>query len=131
MKQQSNRPTVNLERSGPSLTIEVFLPVTFQMACKQLGVDEQEAIQFWIDHILIVSYLLNEEEDIYSLATSVFAAYTHTIHITAIPDKVKREICIYYTRETIALISEADHTKSYTTLIKEWYQQLHKHNNRQ
>ncbi|SFW80279.1 hypothetical protein [Chitinophaga sancti] len=130
MRQQPNRPSGNPDRSGPNMTIEVFLPATFQMACKQLGVDEQEAIQFWIDHILIVSYLLNEEEDIYSLATSVFAAYTHTIHITAIPDKVKREICIYYTQQTIALVSEADHTKSYTPLIKEWYQQLDKHNNR-
>ncbi|OMP74710.1 hypothetical protein [[Flexibacter] sp. ATCC 35208] len=131
MRQQLNRPPDNIDRSGPSMTIEIFLPVTFQIACKQLGVDEQEAIQFWIDHILIVSYVLNEEEDIYSLATSVFAVYTHTIHITAIPDKVKREICIYYTQQTIALISEPDHTKSYTALIKEWYQQLHKHNNRQ
>jgi hypothetical protein len=131
MRQQPNRPSGNPDRSGPSMTMEVFLPVTFQIACKQLGVDEQEAIQFWIDHILIVSYVLNEEEDIYSLATSVFAVYTHTIHITAILDKVKREICIYYTQQTIALISEADHTKSYTALIKEWYQQLDKHNNRQ
>lgn len=131
MRQQPNRPSGNPDRSWPGMTIEVFLPATFQMACKELGVDEQEAIQFWIDHILIVSYLLNEEEDIYSLATSVFAAYTHTIHITATPDKVKREICIYYTKKTIALISEAHHTRSYTTLIKEWYQQLHKHNNRQ
>ena len=131
MRQQPNRPSGVIDRSGPSMTMEVFLPATFQTACKQLGVDEQEAIQFWIDHILIVSYVLNEEEDIYSLATSVFAAYTHTIHITAIPDKVKREICIYYTQQTIALISEADHTQSYTTQIKEWYQQLDKHNNRQ
>ncbi|WPV65421.1 hypothetical protein [Chitinophaga sp. LS1] len=122
---RKRKPSASFNRNGLAISIEIDMPDAFSTACRQFHVGKQEALQFFADHLLFAAYVLKETGDIYSMTTTVFAAYTNTLSQTPIANEAKRQICIKYTKQVIAILSGNEQSVSYTATMKEWYEKLH------
>jgi hypothetical protein len=106
------------------VTVTLQLPEAFTAACQQFTVTEQEALQFFINHLSFAAYILTERDHINSIATAIFDGYSNTRPVIPIANKGKRDICLKFTKKAIALLMGREQSATYTAIIAEWYEKL-------
>lgn len=110
------------------IQVTLQLPEQFCIACESLNINDEQALQSFIDRVLVFSFLIEPYEAPESLASTIFGNYIKGLDIEAASDKVKRRINFRYIKQVVKLVgTNMDLAKKeidYRKLIENWYADL-------
>jgi len=114
-------------------TITLHLPEQFKKSCETAGIQSDQAIQRFVNHVYVYAHLAISSTEPESIATNVFNSFLISLGaVRTVTDPMKREMGIHYTREILHLIgsdkSPIEKEEVYQDLIDEWYTELCKMN---
>jgi hypothetical protein len=110
------------------VTVDLHLPEHFLEACETLGVDDEVALQTFIDRVIIFSYLSEPYEAPESLASNIFSHSINYNKKSSEKSEVQRKLHMDYIQKVLKLVvTNMDLTrkeKAYRKLIDKWYIEL-------
>jgi hypothetical protein len=111
------------------IKLKAAIPAAFAAACQAARMEPQQALQTFLDHLIVYSQLASPGDDSYSLAGSVLRDFLDRRRMTPAPNQRTRAANIEYMQQLIALISSrmsaAEKDKAYHALIDQWHAALH------